>query len=87
MRWVYSRGEMGNERKEDKRRLKVLENGLHRHDGGGFVLGVLHKTSEMAHLTAPYSVALDGFIFILHDGGRWIEHMNLSEMSSSSRLR
>lgn len=78
---------MGNERKEDKRRLKVLENGLHRHDGGGFVLGVLHKTSEMAHLTAPYSVALDGFIFILHDGGRWIEHMNLSEMSSSSRLR
>lgn len=58
VRWVYSRGEMGNERKEDKRRLKVLENGLHRHDGGGFVLGVLHKTSEMAHLTAPYIVSL-----------------------------
>lgn len=61
---------MGNERKGDKRRLKAAENGPRGHDGGDFVVGVLHKTSEMAHLTAPYCVALEGFIFILRDGGR-----------------
>lgn len=36
--------------------------------GRDLVVAVLHKTSEMAHLTAPYCVALDGFIFILCDG-------------------
>ncbi len=87
---VWSRGEMGNERKGDERRLRVAENGLHRRDGGDFVVGVLHKTSEMAHLTAPYCVALAAsfsYSMMVEDGSRaWDERFIKVTLTSSLYL-